>query len=376
MLLKILKKAKLGRACLKVSAPFVRRTEQTVSMTEAEAFKLLSAHSPDPQGSAFSPDSLPEQAQGLDLDIIVPVYNVEPYLRDCIRSILDQQTQYRFRAIFIDDGSTDQSGRILDEYSADPRMLVIHQENKGHSGARNTGVSHASGAYLMFVDSDDLLAPGAVQSMLSAAFSRHAALVQGCFSTFREAGKFHRELGFAAAAVENPPLSNLPGYLWGKLIRREYFDHLRLPMGYWYEDSIIAQILFPCLLRNRETTVGLQDVVYYYRDNPQGISRVAQGRPKSLDSFWITKALFNDRKAFSLENTQFDYETVLDMVLLTYERTQRQPLIIQQALMVQWDAFLREQFPGFHTSRKPMEALEEALTGRNFLLYSLCCQLL
>ena len=147
-------------------------------------------------------------------------------------------------------------------------------------------------------------------------------------------------------------------------------------MGYWYEDSIIAQILFPCLLRNRETTVGLQDVVYYYRDNPQGISRVAQGRPKSLDSFWITKALFNDRKAFSLENTQFDYETVLDMVLLTYERTQRQPLIIQQALMVQWNAFLREQFPGFHTSRKPMEALEEALTGRNFLLYSLCCQLL
>ena len=255
-------------------------------------------------------------------------------------------------------------------------MVVIHQENRGHSGARNTGIACATSTYLMFVDSDDLLAPGAVQSMLSAAFSRDAALVQGCFSTFQKVGKYHRELNFAASVVENPPLNTLPGYLWGKLIRREYFDHLRLPIGYWYEDSIIAQILFPCLLRDQKTVVGLHDVVYYYRDNPQGISRVAQNRPKSIDSFWITSALYEDRRFFSLSNTQFDYETVLDMILLTYERTQRQSKPVRQALMVQWSVFLRSQFPGFHTGRKPLEALEEALNDRNFPLYSLCCQLL
>lgn len=377
MLFKVLRKVKLGDASLKVLAPFARHfTGKSVSMSEIESRALLSAHSPDSHGSAWFPGSFRDASPDADLDIIVPVYNVESYLRDCIRSILEQKTQYRFRAIFIDDGSTDASGRILDEYPPDSRMVVIHQENRGHSGARNTGIAHAASTYLMFVDSDDLLAPGAVQSMLSAAFSRDAALVQGCFSTFQKVGNYHRELNFAASVVENLPLNALPGYLWGKLIRREYFDHLRLPMGYWYEDSIIAQILFPCLLRDQKTVVGLQDVVYYYRDNPQGISRVAQNRPKSIDSFWITSALYEDRRSFSLSNTQFDYETVLDMILLTFERTIHQPRTIQQALMVQWSVFLAEQFSGFHTGRGSFKVLEEAINDKNFSLYSLCCQLL
>ncbi len=377
MLGKILKKLRLNHAALTLLTPPVERFgRKTVSMAAEEADSLLSAHSPAPQGSAYFPGSSPDTAPDLDLDIIVPVYNVERYLPACLDSIFSQETDYRFRAIFVDDGSTDLSGRILDEYPADPRMLVIHQKNMGLSGARNTGIAHSSGAYLLFLDSDDLLAPGAVQSMLSAALSHDAALVQGCFSTFTEIGKAHRELSFPSPVVESPPFATLPGYAWGKLIRRDYFNHLRFPVGFWYEDSINAHILFPLLQRNRAKVVGISRIVCHYRENPQGISRVAQSRPKSLDSFWITKALFTDRRAFSLENTQFDYEAVLDMVLLTYERTQRQPLIIRQALMVQWDAFLREQFPGFRTSRHSLAALEQAISGHNFSLYSLCCQLL
>ncbi len=376
MLLKILKKAKLGGVSLKALAPFAWHFGKDVTMTEGEALALLSAHSPDPKGSAYCPDPLPKGSADVDLDIIVPVYNVEAYLRDCVNSILEQQTRYRFRAIFIDDGSTDRSGQILDEYPLDPRMVVIHQRNQGHSGARNTGIDQATGTYLMFVDSDDLLAPGAVGAMLSAAFSRNAALVQGCFTTFRETGKFHRELSFGAPVVEDLPLEALPGYLWGKLIRREYFDHLRLPEGYWYEDSINAQILFPCLRRDGVTSVGIDQIVYHYRNNPQGISRMAQGKPKSIDSFWITRALYHDRSLFSLVGTQSDYETVLDMILLTFERTARQPKAIRQALMVQWEAFLTQRFPGFHSNRPAFQKLEEAIHCRNFPLYSLCCQLL
>lgn len=376
MLLKILKKARLGSVSLKVLAPFARRFGQHVSMTESEALALLSAHSPDPRGSAFSRDDLREESPGLDLDIIVPVYNVAPYLWDCVSSILEQQTQYRFRAIFVDDGSTDGSSQILDEYPADPRMLVIHQENQGLSGARNTGIARSSAAYLLFLDSDDLLAPGAVEQLLSAAYAHKAALVQGCFTTFFGGNPPRRELSFPAPVTVNPPLNTLPGYAWGKLIRRDCFSHLRFPPGYWYEDTINAQLLFPALLKNQETAVGIDHIVCHYRQNPQGISRVAQGRPKALDSFWITKALYEDRRLFSLENTQLDYEGLLDMILLTYERTQRQPEPVRQALMVQWGAFLRTEFPGFHTGRMPLKALEDALNDRNFSLYSLCCQLL
>lgn len=375
MLLKLLKKAKLGSVTAKALTPLTRHfAPKGAAMTEAEALALLTVHSPDPGGSAFlSGKSLPSD---LDLTIIVPVYNVAPYLRDCVSSVLTQETQYRFRAIFIDDGSTDESGQILDACPPDPRMQVIHQENQGLSGARNTGIAHATGTYLLFLDSDDRLAPGAVESLLSAAYAHNAALVQGCFSTFTDSGKMHRALSFPAPTVVDPPLHTLPGYAWGKLIRRDCFAHLRFPAGYWYEDSINAHILFPLLLGSRETVVGIQDIVCHYRENPQGISRVAQSKPKSLDSFWITKRLFTDREAFSLENTQFDYEMVLNMILLTYVRTQRQPQAIRQALMVQWGAFLREQFPGFHTSRSALKPLEEALNAKNFPLYSLCCQLL
>ncbi len=376
MLGKVLKKAGLGSAAVTLLAPPLRRFGRKPLMTAAEADALLCAHSPDPRSSAFFSGNGPAPSPDLDLDIIVPVYNVERYLPACIDSILSQKTDYRFRAIFVDDGSTDASGQILDAYPASPRMLVIHQENQGLSGARNTGIAHASGAYLLFVDSDDRLAPGAVQAMLSAAFSHEAALVQGCFSTFVENGKERRELSFPSPIAEDPPLDTLPGYAWGKLIRRDYFEHLRFPVGYWYEDSINAHILFPALQRDQAKVVAVNDIVYLYRNNPQGISRVAQRKPKSLDSFWITKALFADRHFFALENTQFDYEMVLDMILLTYERTQHQPPQIRQALMVQWDAFLRERFPGFHTRRRSFENLERATNEHNFTLYSLCCQLL
>lgn len=89
--------------------------------------------------------------------VIVPVYNVELYLSECIESILTQ-TYKDFEVILIDDGSTDTSGKICDQYSLqDPRIEVIHQRNGGLSAARNSGIEKATGEYILFVDSDDLI---------------------------------------------------------------------------------------------------------------------------------------------------------------------------------------------------------------------------
>lgn len=87
--------------------------------------------------------------------IIIPVYNVAPYLRECLDSVL-AQTFTDWEAICVDDGSTDGSGAILDEYAeCDPRFRVIHQTNSGVSAARNNGIEHATGEWISFVDSDD-----------------------------------------------------------------------------------------------------------------------------------------------------------------------------------------------------------------------------
>ena len=96
----------------------------------------------------------------LRYSIIVPVYNVEDYLPECVDSLLEQDTETPYEILLVDDGSTDSSGSICDAYAdKDARVRVIHKSNGGVSSARNTGIQMAKGAYIFFVDSDDILEP-------------------------------------------------------------------------------------------------------------------------------------------------------------------------------------------------------------------------
>ena len=93
------------------------------------------------------------------ISVIVPVYRVEKYIRRCVDSILAQSFR-DYELILVDDGSPDYSGAICDEYATrDPRIRVIHKENGGLSSARNVGIDAASGEYLFFMDSDDIIHP-------------------------------------------------------------------------------------------------------------------------------------------------------------------------------------------------------------------------
>ena len=112
------------------------------------------------------------------VSIIVPVYNVEKYIRSCVDSILTQ-TYENLQVILVDDGTLDNSGKICDEFAKkDNRVTVIHKENGGLSSARNEGLDVASGDYIMFVDGDDYLADNAVEILLSANEKYDADFVQ------------------------------------------------------------------------------------------------------------------------------------------------------------------------------------------------------
>lgn len=103
------------------------------------------------------------------ISVIIPVYNVEEYLRECVDSVLFQ-TYGNFEIILVDDGSTDSSGKICDEYlEKDDRITVIHQKNGGLSVARNTGLSEANGDFLYFLDSDDYISENAFETLLETA---------------------------------------------------------------------------------------------------------------------------------------------------------------------------------------------------------------
>ena len=112
-----------------------------------------------------------------NISVVVPVYNVEKYVETCIQSILDQ-TYTDFELILVDDGATDTSGTICDNFAAkDNRIIVIHKKNGGLSDARNTGIQQASGKYLIFVDSDDFIEKNTLQDTFLLAEQHQADVV-------------------------------------------------------------------------------------------------------------------------------------------------------------------------------------------------------
>lgn len=112
------------------------------------------------------------------VSVIVPVYNVEKYLERCINSII-QQSYNNLEIILIDDGSTDASGKICDEYKEkDDRIIVIHKENGGLSDARNAGIKIFTGEYVTFIDSDDYVSKNMVSNMLDILEKSSCRIVQ------------------------------------------------------------------------------------------------------------------------------------------------------------------------------------------------------
>lgn len=104
------------------------------------------------------------------VSIIVPVYNVEKYLDECINSLINQ-TMQEIQILLIDDGSSDRSGKMIDEYAAtDSRILAFHKENGGQSSARNFGLHHATGEYILYVDSDDYIAINSCENYMRLRF--------------------------------------------------------------------------------------------------------------------------------------------------------------------------------------------------------------
>jgi glycosyltransferase involved in cell wall biosynthesis len=114
------------------------------------------------------------------VSVVVPVYNVEDYINACIDSLLAQDYA-NTEIILVDDGSTDSSGKICDDYAQNnPSIIALHKSNGGPSSARNYGMDHATGDYALFVDSDDIIAPNTLSSCMEAVLQSGAELTASC----------------------------------------------------------------------------------------------------------------------------------------------------------------------------------------------------
>ena len=173
----------------------------------------------------------------MKISIIIPVYNSEKYLRQCLDSVL-AQTYTDFEALLIDDGSTDGSGAICDEYAArDARFKVFHKENGGVSSARNLGIDNAQGEWICFVDSDDCLLKNYVQDLVLGAKKEPVGLVIQGFIKVK--GKHQKSFDLGEDIIECED--------YGKLFITKRLQNFGFPFAKLFKKSIVKdhQISFP-----------------------------------------------------------------------------------------------------------------------------------
>ena len=142
-------------------------------LTSDDAYKIMQKCSKKPNMEA----NCINKNSNKDLSIIVPAYNAEKTIRECIDSVIKQVTDIEYELIIINDGSKDKTGQLVLEYS-DEHIVLIEQENRGFSGARNRGIDESTGRYIMFLDSDDMLADGCIDKMMKSIIKEEADIVQ------------------------------------------------------------------------------------------------------------------------------------------------------------------------------------------------------
>ncbi|HCR40822.1 MAG TPA: capsular biosynthesis protein CpsJ [Lachnospiraceae bacterium] len=265
-----------------------------------------------------------EKESTIQISIIVPIYNMEEYLSECIESILSQEyTDYEL--ILVNDGSTDRSASLCENYARkDNRIIVIHQENKGLSEARNAGLERAKGNYISFIDSDDFIHCQMFKILYQNIIENNGDISVCNFHYTYPNKRYSKSTGSNKISILNNKEATLSIVqdsdlkmivAWGKLYRRELFLNLRYPKGKYHEDEYITYQLF-----YQADTIVLSDAkLYYYRQRDNSItgSKYSLKRLDKLEALKESIEFFKLKKESTLEYLS-RYRYVLNLQIAYY----------------------------------------------------------
>lgn len=228
------------------------------------------------------------------VSIIIPAYNVEKYLRECLDSAIGQ-TFSDIEVLVVDDGSTDSTPEIIREYEArDSRVRAITRSNGGLSEARNSGLDSARGERVVFLDGDDLLAPSAVSRLVEAAEQSGAHYVEGRRIQGTDSSRISLDARPSGALTVYAAETYIEKVLyqddvypsaWCKMFSRSLFDNLRFRPGILYEDLDI----FYLLAEKAGKIAVIQDQLYFYRMNPVSLTHTFS--PRRFDVLEVTRRI-------------------------------------------------------------------------------------
>lgn len=356
---KAIKYLALGYIYYHIMLPF---SNEYIDITKECAYDLLMDFSEKPKGKSITRNTIVSPAK-YDLQIIVPAYNEEDNLKKCIDSIISQKTRFSYQVVIIDDGSTDNTGTIADSYK-DSRIKVIHQKNKGFSGARNTGLNTVEARYLAFVDSDDWLPEGAIESLMNVATQQNAEIVQGGYY-YQIEQKVH-EWRTYPHTKRLMDVFDLYGQPWGKVFRSDLWQDFCFPEGFWFEDTVIS---FMISLHTNNVWL-ISDNVYVYRENKKGITKTSVKKNKSIDTYWVTESIMEEYGVLGLPNNELLLRRFLKQVVINAKRVRAMPDDIRKAIFVMTCELHNRYFAGKKAELK-YATLQKALINRNYGIYEL-----
>lgn len=279
----------------------------------------------------------------LNISIIIPVYNVEDYLPQCLNSVL-AQTFTDFEVICVNDGATDNSAGVLAAYSAlDSRIKIINQDNRGLSAARNRGLQEASGRYVYFLDSDDCIHPQLLEICYFFAEHYQADLVNFCYESFKGTDfplfKNYSSVEDIPFTLEAEPLfsKNVNYNVWSKFYRRSLLHEHSFISGIYFEDYPFCVTL----LATRPSTVVINEKLYFYRTDNDSITRSLFSVKKIRD--YQTGLNYIYERCYLNKDTcigRFIVENIVpDILKHQYNGIRRSPKLLRPEL---WDAFRKE----------------------------------
>lgn len=248
------------------------------------------------------------------VSIIVPVYNIESYLPKCVDSIL-VQTYKDFEVILVDDGSTDTSGQICDEYAAkDRRIKVIHKKNGGLTSARNAGIRGASGEWIMHVDGDDWIEHRMLEMMTDFADANRADIVIGDFQMVSDTSNTtYSTIDWGHNKIES--LNRYIEYVWttawGSIVKRSIYEKFNISspieISYCEDFHLMVRLCFYA-----DKIVHLNVPLYNYRQRGASIMHNLN-KQTELDEQWAYQDII---WFFKEQNVYADYKTVMNWRVL------------------------------------------------------------
>lgn len=283
----------------------------------------------------------------MTVSVIIPVYNVEPYLERCLQSV-EKQTYRDAEVIIVNDGSTDNSYQIIDRYVArNPHFTAYTTENNGLGGARNFGLTKAGGEYVVFLDSDDYIAEDCLEKFVAAAQANNSDMVV-CNSVDVQEDGTVIERNENNVRNQTVTLSDAPQILlnrpcaWAKMYRRSLFEGLGYVAREWYEDLRLTPKLY---LRAKSITY-IEDALFFYVQRAGSIMNNAKAvrNLEIIEAFDDLIAYFKEQGVYDQFKDELEFLVILHLLVASMTRVivsrapqSREVLSKMQAYLLQFE---------------------------------------